>query len=109
MFKELNSKKTVREGINLSDLPFVKLKDVTDDELLVDGFFFTEGDYGRQVVVVANGLKVNMPARAVSLFEKISDSDVLLNGVLEHHLKITNIRESKTKKGSTVLFELEDC
>lgn len=109
MFKELNSKRTIREGIELTELPFCKLRDLIGKELHVDGFFFTDGGFGRQVVVVAEGLKVNMPARAVSMFEDIRSNSELLNGVLEGHLKITNIREAKAKKGTAVLFDLEDC
>ena len=109
MFKELNSKRTIKEGIRLEDMEFVKLKELVGKEVKVDGFFFTDGGFGRQVVVVGNGMKINMPARAVSLFEDIKANEKLLNALLEGHCKITNIRESQTRKGTTVLFELEDC
>ena len=108
MFKELNAKKTIREGIELEHLPFVKLKELAGHSLKVDGFFFTDGKYGRQVVVVGGGMKVNMPNRAVDLFETIKGDANLLKGVLEGHLALTNIREVETKNGSTVLFELAD-
>ena len=108
MFKELNAKKTIREGIELEHLPFVKLKELSGHSLKVDGFFFTDGKYGRQVVVVGGGMKVNMPNRAVDLFETIRSDANLLKGVLEGHLALTNIREVETKNGSTVLFELAD-
>jgi len=109
MFKELNSKRTIKEGIELKDLPFIKLKELEGTTLKVDGFFFTDGGYGRQVVVIANGYKVNMPSRAVGLFEDIKANDEMVKAILEGHLAIGNIRESKTKKGTTTLFELMDC
>lgn len=109
MFNEMNDKRTVKEGIELQAMPFVKLKELAGREVKVDGFFFTDGDYGRQVVVVGNGLKINMPARAVSKFEDIKASPEKTKAVLEGHLKLTSIRELQTKKGSTVLFELTDC
>ena len=53
MFKELNSTRTSKECIRLEDLQFRKLKDFVGKTLYVDGFFFTNGDYGKQLVVVA--------------------------------------------------------
>lgn len=108
MFKELNAKKTIREGIELEHLPFIKLRELAGHSLKVDGFFFTDGKYGRQVVVVGGGMKVNMPSRAVELFEQIRSDEKLLNGVLNGHLALTNIREAETKNGTAVLFELAD-
>ena len=108
MFKELNSKRTIKEGIDLSELNFFKLKELEGRELKVDGFFFTDGGFGRQVVVVANGMKVNMPARAVDIFERIRNNDQMVQAMLEGHLAITNIKQAKTKKGSTTTFELTD-
>lgn len=108
MFKELNSKKTIREGIELEHLPFVKLRELAGHSLKVDGFFFTDGKYGKQVVVVGGGMKVNMPARAVELFETIKADEKLLSAVLAGHLAITNIRTVESKNGQAVLFELAD-
>lgn len=110
MFNELNSgKRTIKEGIELKDLQFVKLKEMVGTEIKVDGYFFTEGDYGKQVVVVGNGKKINMPLRAVKLFESIDNNPDLVKGVLEGKCKIVNIKEGETKKGKTILFELADC
>lgn len=109
MFKELNTKRTVKEGINLTDLPFVKLKDLEGHDIKVDGFFFTDGDYGKQLVIVGNGLKINMPGRAVKVFEDISRNEEMVEAILNGRLLITNIREGKTKKGTTTLYDLEDC
>lgn len=113
MFKELNSVRTIKEGIKLEDLQFRKLKDFVGKTLYVDGFFFTNGDYGRQLVVVARdnegGWKVNMPNRAIDQFEGIKANKEQLKGVLEGHLKIVDIREEKVGRGVTTLYTLDDC
>ena len=113
MFKELNSVRTIKEGIRLEDLQFRKLKDFVGKTLYVDGFFFTNGDYGRQLVVVARdsegGWKVNMPNRAIAQFEGIKADKEQLKAVLEGHLKITDIREEKLGRGVTTLYTLDDC
>ena len=120
MFKELNSTRTIKEGIKLEDLEFRKLKDFIGEDLAVDGFFFTNGDYGKQLVVVARTLgkvhaitqgayKVNMPNRAIHQFEAIADDKGMVKAVLEGHLLITGIAEGKLGRGTTTLYTLEDC
>ena len=113
MFKELNSVRTIKEGIRLEDLQFRKLKDFVGKTLYVDGFFFTNGDYGKQLVVVARdnegGWKVNMPNRAIDQFEAIKADKDMLKAVLEGHLQIVDIQEQKLGRGSTTLYTLADC
>ena len=113
MFKELNSVKTIKEGIRLEDLQFRKLKEFTGKTLSVDGFFFTNGDYGKQLVVVARdnegGWKVNMPNRAIDQFEAIKSDKDMLKAVLEGHLQITDISEAKVGRGITTVYTLADC
>lgn len=120
MFKELNSTRTIKEGIKLEDLQFRKLKDFIGEDLAVDGFFFTNGDYGKQLVVVARTLgkartiiqgayKVNMPNRAIDQFEAIKADKDMLKAVLEGHLQITDIQEQKLGRGITTLYTLSDC
>ena len=113
MFKELNSVRTIKEGIRLEDLQFRKLKDFAGKTLAVDGFFFTNGDYGKQLVVVARdnegGWKVNMPNRAIDQFEAIKADKDMLKAVLEGHLQIVDIQEQKLGRGSTTLYTLADC
>ena len=109
MFKEMNSKRTIKEGIDLAELPFAKLKDLVGQTVHVDGYFFTRGDYGEQVVVVGEGLKINMPARAVAQFKEIDVDPDKVNAILKGHLIITNIEESRTKKGITTDYTLDDC
>lgn len=110
MFNELNNhRKTIREGVNLENMPFKPLKDFKDMELKVDGFFFTQGKYGEQVVIVANGAKINMPARAVEQFKEIMRSEEMLSAVLNGHLCLKGIKEINTRNGTTTAYELTDC
>ena len=109
MFNELNHyKQTVKEGIKLENLPYKPLKDFVGYTLFVDGFFFTNGRYGRQVVVVANGAKINMPARAVEMFEMIMNNDKLLQGILDGKMCIVDIKPVETRNGNTTSFTLKD-
>ena len=48
MFNEMNgNKKTVREGIDTRAMDFAPLKDFCGREFVVDGYFFTNGRYGK--------------------------------------------------------------
>lgn len=106
MFEKLNkSIKTIKDGIDLKEMDFVKLNKFIGQSISVDGFFFTNGKYGKQVVVVGNGCKVNMPQRAVEQFEMIQDDREMLDAVLAGHLKITDIYE----KSNTTGYTLADC
>lgn len=102
-----NHKRTIKEGVVLDEMPFKKLKEFKGKQLRVDGFFFTNGDYGKQVVVVANGCKINMPARAVADFEQIYNDDEMLNAVLNGDLLIKDIKEVKAKMGKTISYVYE--
>lgn len=105
MFEELNTfAKTIRDGINLETMEFRPLKDFRGLSLRVDGFFFTDGKYGRQVVVVANGYKINMPKRAVEKFEAIVENKELLDAMLEGHLALVDIQEKPTNNGTTTIY-----
>lgn len=110
-FTTLNveSKKTVRDGINSESWEFVPLKNFIGKDVKVDGFFFTEGKYGKQVVVIGEGVKINIPKRYTKVFEGIRDNDDQRNGVLEGHMKLTNIRNMDAKEGKTVAFDFGNC
>lgn len=104
LFDNLNQRSTVKAGIDTTEMDFVKLGMFEDDEVMVDGFFFTDGQYGRQVVVVGNDALINMPQRAVEQFDAIKDNDKMLDAVLKGHLKLTGIKNIKLKgknKGKT--------
>lgn len=100
------SKKTVRDGINSQEWEFKKLKEFVGQEIPVNGFFFTDGGkYGKSVVVVADGVKVNLPKRYVERFEEIRDNKEALDALLGGHLKLVNIREINAEQGKTAAFD----
>lgn len=110
MFERLNTKvQTIRDGVEIGDMQFASLKDFVGDTIKVDGFFFTKGQYGEQVVVVGNNYKINMPARCVEEFKTIKDDEELLDCLLKGHLCLENIRRKATNKGVTYIFEYADC
>ena len=110
MFNEMNgNKKTVREGIDTRSMDFAPLKDFCGREFVVDGYFFTNGRYGKQIVVVGAGTLINFPNRATKVFESIDNDPKKVEAVLNGHLKITDIKLGNTRNGSTVFYTLADC
>ena len=109
MFNEYNYKSTVREGIDTDAMEFLPIKNFVGQEIRVDGFFFTQGRYGEQVVVVGNGYKINIPSRNAEIFHKIASDSEQLKAVLTGHLKLTNIKIKNTKNGTTTIFDFADC
>lgn len=109
MFNEYNYKSTVREGIDTDAMEFLPIKNFVGQEVRVDGFFFTRGRYGDQVVVVGNGYKINLPSRSTEIFQKIANDSEQLKAVLTGHLKLTNIKIKDTKNGTTTIFDFADC
>lgn len=110
-FKRFNKGNSyVREGINTRDQEFCPLSNFIDQVIRVDGFFFTNGDYGKQVVVVGEGFNINMPARALVQFEAIAEDKEALQDVLEGKLIINNIKAGKSKNGKdTTFYNLDDA
>ena len=104
MFDSYNMTETVRPEVDTEQMDFVKLDQFCGGTVKVDGFFFTEGDYGKQVVVVGEGYKINMPGRCVKDFESIMKKPHELAAVLSGHLVLTDIRPKSTKNGDTVIF-----
>lgn len=108
-FDQFNGKSTVKEGINLDELEFLPLKDYIGGEIAVDGYFFTNGKYGKQVVVVGNGAKINMPKYATKNFEAIDSNEEAVEKLLAGGCKIVDIEELETKNGTTTGFRLTDA
>lgn len=108
-FDKFNGRSTIKEGINIEEMEFLPLKDYIGGEILVDGFFFTTGKYGKQVVVVGNGAKINMPKFAVKRFEDIAADDEAVDKLLAGGCKIVDIEELETKNGTTTNFRLTDA
>ena len=111
MFEDYNvQRQTVRDGVNTDDMEFKPISEFVGQEIKVDGFFFTtKGKYGKQVVVVGNGSLINMPKRAVEVFEKIADNDTQLQAVLNGHLKLIDIKPIITKNGPSTAYKFADC
>lgn len=112
MFEKFNRvfKSSLPRSIDLDSMEFAKLKEFEGKTLKVEGFFFTESKkYGRAVVIIANGYKINMPKRSVAEFEEIFNDDEMLDAVLEGHLSITDIREYEGATGTTTIYTLKDC
>ena len=104
-FERLNVRSTVKSGIDTKEMEFAPLKDFCGSEIVVDGFFFTNGRFGKQVVVVGNGYLINMPSRAVKDFELIADYEEAVEDIFKGKLKLTNIRMIDTKNGTTTAYE----
>lgn len=108
MFGALNkSNAIVREGVDTRANDFAKLDAFCGNELPVDGFFFTQSKYGKQVVVVSGKYNINMPARAVEQFEAIAADPVLKQGVIDGKLKLIGIKLLPEYK--TTGYELADA
>lgn len=108
MFDKLNSRRTVKEGIDTTNMEFVKLQEYLGQTIKVDGFFFTDGKFGEQVVLVAKGSLVNMPQRAVEQFKKIEADDDMLHATLTGKLGVRVDKMVETKNGTTVAYTLVD-
>lgn len=111
MFKNLNKGNSfVREGIDTRSQEFAPLKNFIGQTIRVDGFFFTNGDYGKQVVVVGEGFNINMPARALDQFEAIAADADMVKAVLSGKLIINDIKAGKAKNGNpTTFYSLDDA
>ena len=105
LFDDLNyQNKTIREGIDLNTMEFKPLKDFIGQTVSVDGFFYTNGKYGEQVVVVGNGAKINIPSRFVEKFKRIEQNADKLEGMMNGHLVLKDIEPVTSRNGSTVGF-----
>lgn len=92
---------------DLGALPFVGLKEYIGKEIKVEGYFFSEGNYGKQVAIISEGKKINMPKRCVEDFERFNEEEK--KAVLEGKLLLTDIKEVNTKNGTTTVFKYTDA
>lgn len=102
--------RTIREAIDLDKLEGYKdLKDYVGKEIVVDGFYFTDkGKYGKEVVIVADNTRINLPKRYVEQFEVIKNDPEDLKAVLDGKCKLVNIRPLESKNGKTTCFDFAD-
>lgn len=109
-FGQFNGTSTIRQEIgDIKEWPFLPLKDFIGGEIHVDGFFFTTGKYGEQVVVVGNGAKINMPGYALKSFKRIEDNEEAVKKMLAGEMGIKDIKELDTKNGKTTGFTICDA
>lgn len=108
-FEKFNLRRTVKEGIDTNDMEFKPLKDYCGETVKCNGFFFTDGKYGEQVVIVGETTLINMPKRAVEQFKQISADDNAVKAVLNGELVLTDIKMADTKNGKTTLYKLTNA
>lgn len=107
MFSELNKKRTM-PNVNTDGMEFHKLSEFAGKVVKVDGFFFTNGNFGKQTVVLSNDVLINIPSWATKDFERIESNDSMLSELLNGKCALTNIALKSTPKGNTTVFEFTD-
>lgn len=101
-FTQFNKRTTVMPGLNTDGMQFTKLRDHIGEELPVKGFFFTEGRFGKQVTIITDNCLVDMPARAVTVFELMAEDQGALEDIFAGRLIITDIKEVSGGYGTYV-------
>ena len=111
-FEKFNKKKrTVSESIETDELEFMPLKEFVNEDVQIFGFFFTEGEFGRQVVLVSKDALINMPARAVEDFEEMASDSETVDAIINGELTLRggdDIKAKKKGRKDTVAFEYMD-
>ena len=109
MFEQLNTyRSTVREGIDTSDMEFARLNEFVGHEFTVDGFFFNESKFGKQVVIVGEGYLINMPERAVKVFEQVEANEEMLQAMLAGKMGIKDIKPITTHNADSTAYPFFD-
>lgn len=112
-FESMNhNKKTMKDGLNLDQMgDFVSWKNYIGQDISVEGFFFTKGKYGDQVVIVGHSTqnpenkKINIPKRFTEDFKQIRDNDEALAQLIAGKLVLVNVREFDSENGKTGTFD----
>jgi len=109
MFESLNKKRTVMEDVDTDGMEFKKLRDFVNTDIPCRGFFFTVNKFTgeMQTVIVTDTCLVNMPKRAYEQFKIIEQTPAMLNALLDGKLTISVHDMVKTKRGSTIAYELK--
>lgn len=106
-FANLNRKRTM-PNVDTSNFEFKKLQSYVGKTIKVEGFFFTDGKYGKQVVILSGDNLINMPSWSVKDFETIEKDDNLLSDLLNGKCGLTNISKKTTPQGDTTVYEFFD-
>lgn len=101
-----SSSKVVMDGVDTKDWEFDNIKNFIGKKLPVKGFFFTKGDYGEQVVVIADNILVNMPVRATKEFQDIKANADYVQALKDGKMYIDNIHEEQFKKGKGTAYDI---
>lgn len=111
-FNALNKTNGVEPAeLNTEDFEYTHIREYAGEVLPVLGFFFTNGDHGRQVVLITTNCFVNMPKRSVEEFEKIAKDPDAVAAILAGELVLTDIVPNvKTKSGNeTVIYKFANA
>lgn len=100
---------TVAEGIDTKTLLYVKAKEICFEEgdpIVLKGFFFQTGKYGKSVTLVTDKLGINVPERYVKMFESFEPEEV--EQIKEGKLGISKIYMIDTDNGQTAMLDFVD-
>ena len=100
---------TVAEGIDTKTLQYVKAKEICFEEgdpIVLKGFFFQTGKYGKSVTLVTDKLGINVPERYVKMFESFEPEEV--EQIKEGKLGIAKIYMIDTDNGQTAMLDFVD-
>lgn len=100
---------TVAEGIDTKTLKYVKAKEILFEEgdpIILKGFFFQNGKYGKSVTLVTDKLGINVPDRYVKMFESFEPDEV--EQIKEGKLGIAKIYMISTDNGETPMLDFID-
>ena len=109
-------KNTVREGIDTKEIEYISAASLADFApeafpLKLVGFFIKDGDYGKQVTVIAETdvdiIGIDLPKRYVDMFEDLTPEEI--EDIKEGKLAISGVEgDVKTPKGKTTMIEFTD-
>ena len=108
--KKVNRKGgTVADGIDTKSLEYVKAKEICfedGDPMVLRGFFFQTGKYGKSVTLVTDKLGINVPERYVKMFEEFDPDEI--EQIKDGKLGISKIYMISTDNGDTPMLEFVD-
>lgn len=100
------SRETLPKNIDLNELTYTKARDLVGDQfdpMILQGYFFKNGKYGKEVTLVANRagelLGVNIPNWYVKTFEDLTDEEV--QEILDGKQALASVEPFETQEGNT--------
>lgn len=100
---------TVAEGIDTKALKYCKAKEICFEDgkpIVLKGFFFQTGKYGKSVTLVTDTLGINVPERYVKMFESFEPEEV--EQIKAGKLGIAKIYMIDTDNGQTAMLDFVD-